>query len=283
MKKILLSLLLVGCSQVESNDIVTRTGVAHYDRMEATPVVFKGELLDVVSDRMGAGLGVEIKRGSELIARHDLGLGLPSAAVFGSRMYIVGSTPWWTGTPNEVQLYYTDDLATMHGPVTLLRATGSTRYFNTSLAVDGDKYILALETCEAGTACFNTRFYQSSDLATFTEVGSMFSPNAYAACPTIRKLGDTYYMFYLHHMGGPSYETRIVRSKDLRTWEYGRAVVSPGLADQNNASDFDLVEFAGKVHIRHAVGSQVSRPDAFVNVVSAEYSGTLQQFVLEYF
>lgn len=278
-----LAIASIGCAEAPISPI-QRIGVAHYDRMEATPVVWTdGRVLDVVSDRMGQGLGLEIKDGSTLIARHDVGLGLPSAMVSGGRLYIFGSTPWWTGEANELRMFWSDDLVTLQGPVTILRAEGATRFFNSSVTPTDDGFVMALETCEAGTVCFNARFFKSDDLTTWSPIGSVYSPQRYAACPTIRKIDGVFYVFYLAEVAG-TYQTHVTRSRDLISFEEGRRpVLAPGLNDQGNTSDFDFIEHGGGLEIRFAVGSQVARPDAFVNIIRARYPGTQSQFVSEFF
>ena len=108
-------------------------------------------------------------------------------------------------------------------------------------------------------------------------------------------------MIYLEARPGPTYETHIVRSKDLKHWESSRlnpvmafsdedkAIANPKLtAEQRKAiaqakdinnSDVDLCEFQGKTVIYYSWGNQ--QGNEFL--AEAVYEGTLASFLRSYF
>ena len=108
-------------------------------------------------------------------------------------------------------------------------------------------------------------------------------------------------MTYLEARPGPSYETHIVRSKDLIRWESSplnpvlvaseqdKAIANPrltadqrakvaGAVDRNN-SDVDFCEFRGRTVITYSWGDQ--RGTEFL--AGAEYDGPLVRFLRGFF
>ena len=101
---------------------------------------------------------------------------------------------------------------------------------------------------------------------------------ANARCPSIRFLDGLFYMTYLETKPGSSYETHIVRSKDLIRWESSplnpvllasqedKRITNPKLTDEQrrkvagavdrNNSDMDSCEFRGRTIIYYSWGNQ---------------------------
>lgn len=250
-------------------------GIAYADRMEATPFIWDGAYHLMVSHRE-LDL-IEIFRDRELIASHSTDINFASAIVEDGKLIVIGTVR------DEVVHIESTDLVAWSAPKVTKQAIPGRTLYNTSVIKRADgSYLMTYETCEPNTSCFNIRFAESSDLNSWTDVGGFFSPNEYAACPTIREVDGVIYMFYLRHMGNQNYLTFLTRSTDLQTWDTSsQAVLSPfnTPGEENNASDFDLVEFDGKIVMNYAIGNQLT----YSHIKLATYDGTLNQFVQEFF
>lgn len=289
MKKILflltLAALLTGCSAckkyVPINDIA-KGDLIFENRMEGAPVVFKGKLLYVISNRFRTSKeSLEFyDENRNLVAQFESQTDLISALVYNDELYIFG-----TKGRKEIEYIKTKDLINFDMPVTVLAAKPSVDIFNTSVAVDSTGFVLAYETCEPGTVCFNTRFLRSTDLIIWTDTGELFAPTYYAACPTIRYLDGFYYLFYLGY-DGEVYETFIRRSTDLINWSDAKIVLTPrdnkDLRSINN-SDLDFIEYNGQVIIQYVEGNQANEPNGWSNIRGAIYPGSEAKFLLSFF
>ena len=102
----------------------------------------------------------------------------------------------------------------------------------------------------------------------------MFGREFYTGSPCLRHFGGYYYFFYLND----KFRMRVVRSRDLRSWELSPRVVLdfdendrrlyPGIAftdeekerirtsEDINASDFDMCEWKGDLIISYSWGDQ---------------------------
>lgn len=284
-KILLLVLVLIsGCgSQVEkvwpkTPSFIHKSGsVLHADRMESTPFIWTdGRILLMVPARELDK--IEIYDGQTLVSAYSSPIGLACAIVVGQRLYVFGATNW-TQSGNEIYSIYTEDLITWSAPKVAIPAQPGRTLFNSSVAPMPDgSFVMSYETCETGTVCFNARFATSTDLDTWTEVGTIFHPESYAACPTIRFIDGMYYVFYLG--AKDAFITYVSRSSDLINWEDGKTIViSPDESEGTNTSDFDFVEYNGKLEMTYADGDQ----ETYANIRSATYDGTLEQFVKEFF
>jgi alpha-L-fucosidase len=129
----------------------------------------------------------------------------------------------------------------------------------------------------------------------------VFTKERYSACPSIRHLDGWFYMTYLEALPGPSYETHIVRSKDLIRWESSplnpvmvasendKVIANPKLTDEQrkriagavdrNNSDMDLCEFRGKTIITYSWGNQEGKEF----LAGAVYEGSMASFLKGFF
>ena len=134
---------------------------------------------------------------------------------------------------------------------------------------------------------FSIRFLKSSDLSQWHEIGILYRPDIYAACPTIRYSNGWNYIIYLQHQKG--YVECISRTQDFKSFEefagndqWGAEIQI--LSSRNylhegiNNSDIDLVEFIGYTYIVYADGDQQTR----AHLHTAIYLDTLQSFFREY-
>ncbi len=288
---LMLAVTLVGCGKKDKGifinvftpDFITKEEIIYHNTMEATPFHWTdGRLLYMVSKRHGTVTSgthkIEIYDEEVLISSTDTEIGLKCAIMNGNRLYVFGATDW--SLTNEIKSTFTEDLVNWSPTVTAI-PKGSRKLFNSSVTqLPSGKFVMAFETCEAGTKCFSARFATSDDLITWTEVGEIFKPNEYAACPTIRFVNGKYYVFWLKYIG--HYATYVSRSSDLVTWEDSKQVVLSALKTEGesiNNSDMDLVEHNGEVVINYAIGNQKTSSD----IKRARYHGTLEQFVKEFF
>ena len=129
----------------------------------------------------------------------------------------------------------------------------------------------------------------------------VFSRERYTACPALRFVGGHYYMIYLEATPGPTYESHIVRSRDLVRWDSSpfnpvlrfspedRHIGNPKLtagqrqriatAVNVNNSDVDLCEFEGRVILYYSWGDQ----RGVEHLAQAVRPGTLRTFLPGFF
>ena len=153
---------------------------------------------------------------------------------------------------------------------------------------------------EAGKP-YTGRFATSTDLKNWEILPSEYNyaMDRYTAPHCLRYLDGYYYDFYLEENHG--YETRVVRSKDLKNWEPSplnpvlklsakdKQIASRNLpdsliqkianAENCNNSDIDFCEFKGKLVINYSWGNQ--RGKEFL--AEAVYQGTQEQFLRGWF
>ncbi len=275
------------------------------EHMESSPIVFRGQLLYVVSDRPITGAGalsviIYDKEGNE-ISKTPTKLCLLSAFVAKDTLYVAGTTPL-SPLGKSIEMIQTKDLVHFSAPTVLFAAPAGTTLYNSSIAPDDAGFVLAYEICRDGEACFNVRFKHSTDLKVWTDIGTQFQVGYYTACPTIRYIDDFYYLFYLsistrrseiHFLRKyfsryryNSYSTLVSRSRDLMTWEQSpKAVVAPDGPDvSRNSSDFDLIEFRGQVHMLYSVSPQdAGILDSVYGIRRARFNGPIKDFAASFF
>ena len=287
---------------------IKKLGTIDCDLVETTPIVFRDRLYRFESVRTRYQYNalrvphfrfVDVATGkptASFAAGHDLG----SAFVKDDTVYVYGVKGWGT---SAVHVFWSKDLTTWNSQVALEQPGWS--IYNTSVCQAEGRYIMAFEVGkpkEVVGAAFTNRFAESKDLVHWKLLSDkhVFTKKHYSACPTIRFLDGQYYVIYLHN-AGKSYDTHIVRSKDLITWESSpfnpmlkfspedRRIASDKLtaaerkrivgAGNRNNSDVDVCEFRGKVVIYYSWGNQ----RGIEHLAEAVYKGSLKQFLLSYF
>lgn len=252
-------------------------------RMEATPFLWNGNLMYVVFNREEQK--IEIWNNLRIVTTYETDLGLGSAIVVNSKLYIYATKDWATSQEsNGVYQITTTDLLNFSEPVLVIGPSAQGVYFNTSIdRIDDENFIMAIEECRPNKICFSVRFLTSnleSDLTEWVSVGNIFKENEYTACPTIRYIDGVYYVFYLRYVG--HFATYISKSTDLIDWTHSEQVVLSAHGAENegvNNSDFDLIEFEGQTYLNYAIGDQLT----WTRIKSAKYNGTLSQFVSNFF
>jgi hypothetical protein len=303
LKIVLVSMLLIGvaaCGKHDDGGDAQETFWYHHmwpsiktiswssfidNRMESTPVVLNDKLYAIVSHRVGAdGSEIEVysmesENDSEkgaLLHTQKSPFGLISALTVKDTLYVFGSTKW--EGQNKVMMMSTKNFKTWTAPVTVLEAEPGQTIFNTSVAPAPNGFVMAYEVCEKTVTCFTSRFAISKDLLRWKKVGEPLTRKSYAACPTIRFVNGHFYIFFLAKVG--HFATFMARTTNFKKFEFIDDAVLSTFETQglgNNASDFDFVDYKGRVEMLFADGDQKN----WVQIWRARYNGTVEQLVNE--
>jgi hypothetical protein len=307
------SLLFALGAEAVSQDVTKPTihklGTIDLLMVETTPVVFKDRLyrFEYVRDnysgnRTGASyfrfIDVATGKATPAFAK---GKHLGCAFVEGDSVYAFGVDKWGG---SKISVFHSKDLKEWQSqPALTLLGWG---LYNTTVCKADGRYVMAVEVGEPKEVVgvpFTIFFAESKDLLTWKLLPQecVYSKEKYTACPALRYLDGYFFMIYLEARPGPTYESHIVRSKDLRRWESSR--LNPVLAfseddkrianskltpvqrkaiaqatDINN-SDVDLCEFNGKTIIYYSWGNQQGKEF----LAEAVYEGTLASFLRGWF
>ena len=273
-----------------SNPRLIRTGRATKDFGEMTPVVFQKRLLLLASAAGTAAanpfapnrcLWIEDVEKQQVISAFAPAYGLGSAFVHGETFHAF-AIPNDSGGAQHIDRFSSTDLR--HWEVApALRAESGEELFNESVCEAQSRFIMAFESRDKKTKPFTIYFAESQDLRLWSRMSlPVFAPERYTACPTIRFIDGTYYMLYLEHkLPDWRFETYVVRSRDLVSWEQSprNPVLDPQGPEDINASDVDLVESGGKVLVYYGYGDQRGEG----GIASAEHDGSLRDFLESYF
>jgi hypothetical protein len=288
---------------------IRKLGTLDLDMVETTPVVFHDHLYrfeyvrkDYHANQTGESyfrfIDVQTRKKTPAFAKsYDLGCA-----------YAEGDTMWVFGVDNwdgeNVAVFRSRDLEHWEQrPALRLPGWG---LFNTSVCKAGDRYVMAIEVGKPPQVVgvpFTMRFAESKNLLDWKLLpeACVYTKERYSACPALRYLDGWFYMLYLEARPGASYETHLVRSRDLISWETSplnpilkaspedKQIANPkltaeqgakirGAADLNN-SDMDLCEFRGKTIITYSWGNQ--QGTEFLG--EAVHDGTLASFLKGHF
>lgn len=301
--------LVTGLAAGQEKPRIKKLGTIDCDLVEATPVVFQGRLYRFEYVRAGYKPN---KSGKSYFRFVDVATGEPtpgfaeghnlgSAFVEGDTVYVYGVKGW--GTEN-IYVFWSKDMKTWSSQKALARPGWT--IFNTSVCKERGRYLMAFEVGKPPEVVgngFTNRFAESTDLLNWKLLDEpcVFSKDRYTACPAIRYLDGYVYVIYLEARRGPTYESHIVRSKDLAHWESSplnpvlkfspedKQIANPKLsADERkriagavnlNNSDVDLCEFEGKVILYYSWGNQ----QGIEHLAEAVYEGTLESFLKGFF
>ena len=288
---------------------IEKLGTIDCDLVESTPIVFGGRLyrFEYVRTRYKANTTgksyfrfIDVATGEptpSLAVGHNLG----SAFVDGDTVYVYGVKGWGTET---IYVLESKDLKTWSSQ-TALHRPGWTIY-NTSVCKAPGRYVMAFEVGKPPEVVgrgFTSRFAESTDLVNWKLLDErhVYTKERYSACPAIEHLDGLFYMIYLEARPGPTYQSHIVRSKDLVNWESSplnpvlkfspedKRIANPKLTPEErdriakavnlNNSDFDLCEFKGNVVIYYSWGNQ----HGIEHLAEAVYHGTMESFLRGFF
>ncbi|MBI4027540.1 MAG: hypothetical protein HY360_21315 [Verrucomicrobia bacterium] len=290
---------------------IKKLGTIDCDMVETTPIVFHDRLYrfeyvranykpNKTGDSYFRFIDVESGKATPAFA---LGYHLGGAYVEADTVYVYGVNIWG-GLKIQVFWSKDKDLETWSSKTALdLPGWG---IYNNSVCKGPRGYTMAFEInkppLEAGVP-FTIRFAESNDLVNWklTPSHCVYSKDRYTACPALRFYHSFYYMIYLEAKPGPTYETHIVRSKDLVDWQSSpfnpmmqfdpqdKIIGIPNLTTEQreriakavnrNNSDVDLCEFNGKVIIYYSWGDQQGTEF----LAHAVYNGSLESFLTGFF
>jgi lysophospholipase L1-like esterase/pimeloyl-ACP methyl ester carboxylesterase len=298
-----------GPLDADGRPLIRKLGTIDLDLVETTPVVLNGRLWRFEWVRQGIGQQYWAnERQTNYFRFRDPATGEVTAPFadgheFGSA-FVHDGTVYVTGTQGrgQINVFAPRDLKTWE----TWTAVPAGRYgiFNTSICKAGDEFVLMFEIDkpaeEAGVA-FTARFAKSRDLRTWTMTPPEcnYAKDRYTAPHALRWLGGWFYNFYLEAYQG--YEMRVVRSRDLVTWEASplnpilrhapedklianASFTDPqrtriALAKNLNNSDIDFCEWLGRLVINYSWGNQ----QGVEHLAEAVYDGTEAQFLRGWF
>lgn len=307
-------LVLFGCDDPFSlvgihRPQIVKLGTIDCGMVETSPIVFNNQLyrFEYVrenypdNDSGDSYFRIISTRTGEQISRFGQSWHLGSAFVYQDSVYVTAVNGWGG---ERIDLFTSADLQTWNQKK-IIDLPGNTLY-NTSLCRSDSLFVLMYEIGdppeEAG-ARFTARFATSNNLSDWTVTPSEcnFDKNRYTAPHALRYFNGYYYNFYLEAKRKNSYETYVVRSRDLIHWEASRVnpvlkadeadkqLASDKLTDSqkrmiaaatnSNNSDIDFCEFDGKVIIYYSWGNQ--KGTEFL--ASAFFEGSLDDFLLSWF
>ena len=193
-----------------------------------------------------------------------------------------------------------DDLITWTKPQIVLKSAPDENIYNIGIIHDGKHFVMLYETNDPRWPKFTFKFAESDDLVNWRKLDDViFGAEKGIGGPAFYYLEPYYYVTYtncdiiIHELPGATWDTRVSRSLDLRTWEDApkdRPLVSPDPSHrtnpelfpntfETNASDLELIELDGKVHAWWSGCDQKTCGD----LKRAEFPGTLRElFALFY-
>jgi hypothetical protein len=294
-------------TDTDGRPLIIKSGIIDCDMVETTPVVFNNKVFRFEYVRAGYWNN---KTGDSYFRfiEHNTGnptksfapgFHLGSAFVYDDTVYVTAVNIW---DGEEVHIFSSADLENWdHRLAFKLPGFG---IFNTSLTRAENKFVLMYEIGrpeeEAGQR-FTARFATSADLRKWdiTPPDHNYSKDRYTAPHCLRYLDGYYYDFYLEVHNG--YEMRVVRSKDLITWESSplnpvlkasaedKIIANKNLpeeilqkaakAEDCNNSDIDFCEYKGRLIINYSWGNQ----QGVEFLAEASYEGTTEQFLKGWF
>ena len=294
-------------TDAEGRPLIIKSGTIDCDMVETTPVVFNHKVYRFEYVRAGYW---DNKTGDSYFRFIEHNTGKPtdsfapgfhlgSAFVHKDTVYVTAVNIW---DGEEIHIFSSADLVNWaHRLALKLPGFG---IFNTSLTLADKKFVLMFEIGrpeeEAGQR-FTARFATSDDLRKWdiTPPDHNYSKDRYTAPHCLRYLDGYYYDFYLEVHNG--YEMRVVRSKDLITWESSplnpvlkasaedKIIANKNLpeeirqkvarAEDCNNSDIDFCEYNGQLIINYSWGNQ----QGVEFLAEASYEGTTEQFLKGWF
>lgn len=257
-------LALIEVMQIQTASLYTDSNEIS-DDMEAAPFDLGGlhYLVSVRGEKLPDQNGFAIFDEKHVrISFYPTPASLASVLVFSGRLFVAASSDTPKGSGSEISIYEFDRGLTLPPSRRKVMSSASTRFFNSSLAYDETQklFVLAYEIDEKGLTPFSIRFAVSKDLKKWDQVNYTFSPDEYAACPTIRVIKGIYYMWFLEKLKRSTvFLTRVARSADMVHWDVSKiAFLSPTVGENINTSDFDYVNFKGHSHVFYAIGDQTT-------------------------
>jgi hypothetical protein len=289
--------------------VIQKLGTIDCDLVETTPVVFRDRLYRFEYVREGYAGNTTGDSYFRFVDHETAALSAPFAHgshlgnVFAEDdvLYVTGTNIW---DGERVDLFVSRDMDNWERRSALdLPGWG---IFNTSLCRGKDAYVQMFEVGkppEVAGVPFTARFATSTDLLKWelTPPECTYSKERYTAPHCLRYLEGYYYNFYLEAGPGPWYDQRVVRSRDLVSWEASplnpvlaaseedRIIAGSRLtaaerariatAEDINNSDIDFCEFGGRVVINYSWGNQ----QGVEHLAEAVFEGAEREFLLGWY
>jgi hypothetical protein len=288
---------------------IRKLGTIDCDLVEATPIVFRGRLCrfeyvrtGYAGNRTGESYFRFVDHSTgDVSAPFARGYHLGNVFVERDVLYVTGTNIW---DGERVDLFVSADMESWETRNALsLPGCG---IFNTSMCRAEDRYVMMFEVGkppEVAGVRFTARFAVSADLQSWelTPPECTYSKERYTAPHCLRYLDGHYYNFYLEAHPGPWYDQRVVRSRDLVTWQPSplnpvleasdedRIIADSRITDEERAriatavnlnnSDIDFCEYEGRVIINYSWGNQ----QGVEHLAEAVFDGTRQEFLLGWY
>ena len=291
----------------DSKPLIIKSGTIDCDLVETTPIVFNDKVYRFEYVRPGywnnktgdSYFRFADRETGTVTKSFGRGFHLGSAYVHEDAV-IVTAVDIWDG--EEVHIFISKDLENWESwKAFKLSGFG---IFNTSLTWAKDEFVLMFEIGkpkEQAGHRFTANFATSADLKNWQTLSSNhnYSKDRYTAPHCLRYLDGYFYNFYLEAHEG--YEMRVVRSRDLITWDSSplnpvlrfsiedKKIANPKLskelheriakAENRNNSDLDFCEYRGELIINYSWGNQ--KGEEFL--AEAIYQGTMEEFLRGWF
>jgi alpha-L-fucosidase len=313
LRNLLVSLVVIGFNSRSYAEAekpsIKKLGTIDLLMVETTPVVFRNRLYrfeyvreNYQANKTGASYFrfINVATGKETPA-FAKGFHLGCAFVDGDTVCTFGLDKWGG---SKITAFRSADMEKWESrPALSLPGWG---LYNTSVCKADGRYVMAVEVGEPPEVVgvrFTIFFAESKDLHAWKLLPQdcVYSKEKYTACPALRYVDGYFYMLYLEARPGPTYETHIVRSRDLKKWESSRLnpllafseddkrIANDNLTSEQrnviakarniNNSDVDLCEFQGKTIIYYSWGNQQGTEF----LAEAVYHGTLARFLKGFF
>ncbi len=276
----------------DSSTDIKRLGTFDLDTVEANPVVFRGKpyLMEYIRNRktdiFKDGKPVSYFRFRDMTDMKTMsapfghGLHMGNAFVKDDHIIVTAVEDWGKSRFYELE---SDDMATWTEPRVILEGEGWEGYNTTVCEVDG-RYVMAFELGnpkELVNVAFTMFFAESIDLKNWRFIpDAVFGRDIYTGAPMLRFHNGFFYFFHLEGSYEEGFVTVVARSRDLKTWEWGKRTVmerSPedklllprtssqftqdqlmkiACAVNINVSDLDMCEYGDKLLMCYSWGSQ---------------------------
>lgn len=292
-------LMATGCAGIRrrtGHSPVRLKKLGTYDILivESNPIVFKGRLLLMEYIRHMSATSKNRYRfndtGHSYFRFRDMadmktftpsfgeGLHMGNAFVADDRVIVTAVEDWGASRFYQME---SGDLVHWTKPRVILEDPAWEGYNTTLCRADG-RYVLSFELGAPENIVghnFTMFFAESKDLRDWRLIdGARMGYERYTGAPMLRWYDGTFYYFHLDGSYEHGFNTRVVRSRDLREWEMSPHVVLNYDADDKlihpladftdaelveiaaakdvNASDFDMCEYGGKLVCFYSWGNQ---------------------------
>jgi hypothetical protein len=272
------TLLVMSVLVLTDTDLIKKEGVVS-SKMEGGLFIWKDKLYRLEVDRDDysyTSLVIKNHDTNEEIFRFANNYGLASIMVYQNKIICIATKDWIQKgeSKSKIKLFILDSPNSIEMSYVIKEAPRDELYFNTSIDYDDEnkEFVIAYEfrKIKAYWDPFSIKFMTSKKLDDWQDKGSVMYPNKYAACPTVRKYGEYYYIWYLNNQGN-IYYTVLSRSKDLKTFEDSKIkFLYPSPHEGINNSDFDIIQYEDKSIMLYADGDQ--KIYANIKVAQSNYS-----------